>query len=190
MAFVQAIMLGYEKYGVDPSRALREAQITPAQLKRADARITAAQMEAISGAAMQELDDGSPPTHRRRRPEPGRFPGPVRFDAAHAGFSFDAQYLSLPLRRDERALRTMLQRALHVSTRTLHRQLQEEGAALQDLKDEVRRDQAIDQLCRTKRSVKQIARAVGFGNEKSFARAFRQWTGASPSEYRRNAAVA
>jgi len=320
MAFVRAIVLGYEKYGVDPSEALRQAQITPAQLKRADARITAAQMEAISGAAMQELDDEALGWFSRKLPwgsygmlcrasitapslgvalkrwcrhhrlltddiglslvvrgelaeymieekrrlgamrefclvtslrfvhgfacwaidsriplretsfpfaapphhgvYPLLFPGPVRFDAAHAGFSFDAQYLSLPLRRDERALPlTVLQyrrdrllvqrvrellrlhagelgtadalaRALHVSTRTLHRQLQEEGAALQDLKDEVRREQAIDQLCRTNRPVKQIARAVGFGNEKSFARAFRQWTGASPSEYRRNAAAA
>ena len=76
--------------------------------------------------------------------------------------------------------------ALHVSTRTLHRQLQEEGASLQELKDEVRRDQAIDLLRRTARPVKQIALAVGFGNEKSFARAFRQWTGRSPSDFRRN----
>ena len=39
------------------SAALREAQITPAALRRADARITAAQMETISGLAMQQLDD-------------------------------------------------------------------------------------------------------------------------------------
>ncbi|HRO61337.1 MAG TPA: AraC family transcriptional regulator, partial [Burkholderiaceae bacterium] len=40
------------------------------------------------------------------------FPGPVRFDASRASLSFAAQYLSLSPRRDERALRTMLQRAL------------------------------------------------------------------------------
>jgi hypothetical protein len=44
MAFVRAIVLAYEKYGVDPSAALREAQITPSQLRRPEARITAAQM--------------------------------------------------------------------------------------------------------------------------------------------------
>ncbi|MES2783823.1 MAG: AraC family transcriptional regulator [Pseudomonadota bacterium] len=41
------------------------------------------------------------------------FPGgPVHFGAAHAEIRFDAQYLALPLRRDEKALRLMLQRAL------------------------------------------------------------------------------
>jgi len=78
-----------------------------------------------------------------------------------------------------------LARKLNMSTRTLHRQLRDEGAALQELKDETRRDHAIDQLRRSNRPIKQIAHAVGFGNEKSFARAFRQWTGASPSEFRK-----
>jgi AraC-like DNA-binding protein len=50
----------------------------------------------------------------------------------------------------------------------------------------VRRELAIDRLRRTDRPVKQIAREAGFGNEKSFARAFRQWTGESPSAFRRS----
>jgi AraC-like DNA-binding protein len=33
--------------------------------------------------------------------------------------------------------------------------------------------------------VKQVADAVGFRNEKSFTRAFRDWTGHSPAEFRR-----
>jgi AraC-like DNA-binding protein len=77
-----------------------------------------------------------------------------------------------------------LARLLHVSARTLHRQLKEEGASLQQLKDEVRRDRAADLLYRTDRPLKQIAQAVGFRSEKSFIRAFRQWTGASPSAFR------
>ena len=147
------------------------------------------------------------------------FPGPVQFNAVATGISFDAQYLPLPLRRDEAALRTMLRRALpltvlqyrrdrllvqrvrdllgvqqtadtvasalNISTRTLHRQLKEEGTSLQALKDQVRRDLAIQLLTRTTRSVKQIAVAVAFRNEKSFTRAFGQWTGESPIEYRR-----
>ena len=83
-----------------------------------------------------------------------------------------------------------LARELHVSARTLHRQLHDEGASLQQLKDEVRREQAMDQLRRSSRPVKQIALAVGFCNEKSFSRAFRQWTGESPGEFRRNAGAA
>jgi AraC-like DNA-binding protein len=150
------------------------------------------------------------------------FPGPVSFGATEARFRFDPKYLSLPLRRDDAALRTMLQRALpltvlqyrrdrllvrrvrallaaepekthdadavaralHLSTRSLHRHLRQEGASLQGLKDEVRRERAIELLCRTQAPVKQVAREVGFESEKSFARAFRQWTGRSPRQVR------
>ena len=150
------------------------------------------------------------------------FPGPLSFDAAQAEIRFDARYLALPLRRDEKALKQMLQRALpltvlqyrrdrllvqqvrqaltahpeqthsaegiagllHMSARTLHRQLREEGASLQELKDEVRCERAKELLYRSAKPVKQVAAAVGFRNEKSFIRAFRQWTGTSPAEFR------
>lgn len=151
------------------------------------------------------------------------FPGPVVFDTPRASMSFDARYLSLPLRRDDAALRTMLQRALQVtvlqyrrdrlvvqqvrkllgedlarahdadavarrlrvSTRSLYRHLRQEGATLQSLKDEVRRERAVELLCRTEKRVKQIALSVGFESEKSFARAFRAWTGHTPREFRK-----
>jgi AraC-like DNA-binding protein len=73
---------------------------------------------------------------------------------------------------------------LHVSPRTLHRQLKEEGASLQKLKDEVRFELAKELLYRTDKPVKQVAISAGFGNEKSFSRAFREWAGTSPSEFR------
>lgn len=349
MAFVRAIVLTYTDQGVDPSAALQAAQITPTELARTDARVSAAQFEALNAHAMQELDDEALGWFARRLPwgshgllcrasitapnlgvalkrwcrhhrllvddlvlrlevaqglasvwieerRPGvfpapalrefclvstlrfllgyaswaidsglslravcfpyaapahadayalMFPGPARFDTpqarvAQAGLSFDASYLALPLRRDEAALRTMLQRALpltvrpyrrdrllgqqvrealrqhgmgsglglgagssanhdpaqtaqalaarlHMSPRTLHRQLQAEGLTLQALKDEARRSQAEDLLRRTPRAIKQVALAAGFRNEKSFARAFRAWTGQSPSEFRRQA---
>ena len=73
---------------------------------------------------------------------------------------------------------------LNLSVRTLHRQLKEEGVSLQRLKNEVRRERAITLLLQTKKPVKQIAATVGFNSEKSFARAFREWTGAAPSVFR------
>ena len=322
IAFIRAIAAAYRRYGINPANALQEAQIAPGTLDDPEARVTAAQMEIMSGVAMQELDDealgwfsrrlpwGSygmlcraslsspdlgvalkrwcrhhrlltadivlhldahgdvanlrievrrylgemhefclvtslryvlgfacwaidsripllaarfpfpPPPHRAVYPL--LFQGPVHFDAEQAGISFDAQYLHLPLRRDEAALRQMLRRALpltvlqyrrdrllvqrvrhllrerldegataetlaerlHVSPRTLHRQLDDEGASLQQLKDEARRERAIELLNRTNRPIKQVALAVGFRSEKSFARAFRQWTGESPSAFR------
>jgi AraC-like DNA-binding protein len=161
-----------------------------------------------------------PPPHAETYPL--LFPGPVHFNADAAGFSFDARYLTLPIRRDEAALRTMLQRALpltvlqyrrdrllvegvrhflrspdkqgataervaehlHVSVRTLHRQLKEEGSSLQQIKDDTRRDHAIALLDRSRKSVKQISALVGFANEKSFTRAFRTWTGLPPQAWR------
>ena len=74
---------------------------------------------------------------------------------------------------------------LLMSPRTLHRQLKEEGASLQALKDEVRQKQAKDLLLRTDRPIKQVAQASGFMNEKSFIRAFKTWTGQSPADFRR-----
>jgi AraC-like DNA-binding protein len=150
------------------------------------------------------------------------FDGPTDFKATAAAIRLDARYLSLPLQRDEAAMNQMLQRALpltvrpyrrdrllvqrvrqvllnqpldarnaadlaallHLSARTLHRQLKEEGASLQTLKDEVRRDRAIDLLRRTRRPIKQVAQATGFRSEKSFIRAFKAWTGLSPGETR------
>ena len=323
MAFVAAIVAAYRRYGVDPVQALKLAQIAPADLANPAARISAAQMECISGAAMQELDDEALGWFSRRlpwgsygmlaraslsAPNLGRalkrwcrhhsliasditlklslagetatlaitdhkdlgslrefclvsvlrnihglacwlidsrlplqgaafpfaapahhevygvlFPGPMRFDAGHAAIEFDARYLALPLRRDEAAMNQMLQRALpltvrqyrrdrllvarvrqalaaqpaqsrsaedlaallHVSPRTLHRQLVEKGTSLQTLKDEVRQGRARELLLRTARPLKQVAEAVGFQNEKSFIRAFRTWTGQTPSEFRR-----
>jgi AraC-like DNA-binding protein len=316
------MVAAYRQAGRDPAAALRQARITPAQLRRSDARIDALQMEQVSAAAMQELDDEALGWFSRRLPwgsygmlcrasisapdlgvalkrwcrhhrllvedvllslrveggtatlsideqarlggfrelclvtllrsvhgfacwavdsriplrevafpfaapphhdaYPLMFPGPIRFSAPRAALVFDAAYLALPLRRDERALRTMLQRALpltvrpyrrdrllaqrvrellrggagtaaalaealHVSVRTLHRQLRDEGSTLQALKDEVRRDTAIALLARSQRPVKQVAAAAGFRNPKSFARAFRQWTGMSPEQWRRGA---
>jgi AraC-like DNA-binding protein len=70
-------------------------------------------------------------------------------------------------------------------TRTLHRQLKEEGASLQQLKDSVRQAQAQALLLRSTRAIQQIALQVGFQSEKSFSRAFKTWTGQTPEECRR-----
>ncbi|MDO5691146.1 MAG: AraC family transcriptional regulator [Pseudomonadota bacterium] len=73
---------------------------------------------------------------------------------------------------------------LALSPRTLHRQLRGEGTSLQALKDEARRARATELLLRTTQPVARVARAAGFQNDKSFIRAFRQWTGLTPEQYR------
>lgn len=68
IAFVQCILAGYTKYGIDPTHALMEAQITPEHLNNPKARITAEQMERISGTAMRQLDDEGLGWFSRRLP--------------------------------------------------------------------------------------------------------------------------
>lgn len=329
MAFVRAILLAYEKYGVDPHEALRHARITPAQVKRVGAVIDADQLETLSATAMQELDDEALGWFSRRLPwgtygmlcraslasaslglalarwcrhhrlltddvrltltagesddsarlaiedvrelgamrefclltslryvhgyacwlvnsqlplrevtfpfaaprheavYPLLFPGPVRFEAAQASMVFETRQMALAPKRDERALSTMLRRALpltvlqyrrdrllvervrellsdaraahgtaerlaallHLSVRSLHRKLAEEGSSLQAIKDDVHRRRALELLRRTSLSIKEVAGRAGFTNEKAFSRAFRQWTGETPSDHRRRAAA-
>src|SRR5438105_13774153 len=57
MAFARVIAQAMTRGGVNATEVLKLAQITPAQLARPDVRITALQMEVLSGAAMQALDD-------------------------------------------------------------------------------------------------------------------------------------
>ena len=312
----------YAQRGLNPAKALEKAQITPQLLENPESRVTALQMEWMSAAAMQELDDEALGWFSRRLPwgsygmlvrasltapnlgvalkrwcrhhglltdnitlhlreadgvallelqthrnlgifeefclvsvlrnalgvacwltdsriplrrttlqfaPPAHadsyrvlFDGPTEFGADINGLQFDAAYLRLPVRRDEAALQRMLQRAplltvrpyrrnrllvekvrqtlaehpkdarnaadlalhMNLSERTLHRQLKEEGSSLQQLKDSVRREQALALLHRSKKPLKQIAEAVGFKNEKSFMRAFKAWTGLTPQEAR------
>lgn len=74
--------------------------------------------------------------------------------------------------------------ALAVSPQTLHRKLSSEGASYQTLKDETRRDLAIDLLGDRRRSLEEIALILGFAEHSSFHRAFRRWTGLSPGTFR------
>ncbi|WP_168789072.1 AraC family transcriptional regulator [Paraburkholderia aromaticivorans] len=76
-------------------------------------------------------------------------------------------------------------RSLHHSVRTLCRRLAAEETAFQTLKDELRRDIAIQRLTGTNDPIAAIAGDVGFDDPTAFHRAFRHWTGSTPGEYRR-----
>ncbi|MDF3831737.1 AraC family transcriptional regulator [Cupriavidus basilensis] len=73
---------------------------------------------------------------------------------------------------------------LHYSVRTLCRRLAEEGTTFQAIKDDVRRDIAIQRLTRSPDAIAAIAYDVGFDNPTAFHRAFRHWTGSTPKAYR------
>ena len=74
--------------------------------------------------------------------------------------------------------------ALHFSVRTLSRRLDVEGLTFQAIKDELRRDVAIQQLTKTVTPIAVIGAEIGFDDPTTFYRAFRKWTGSTPGAYR------
>ena len=67
-AYVKAIVAAYDRRSLSPFNALAMAQITPSQLAKPGAKVTALQMEQLSVAAMRELDDEALGWFGRRLP--------------------------------------------------------------------------------------------------------------------------
>ncbi|MGO8779461.1 MAG: AraC family transcriptional regulator [Rhodomicrobium sp.] len=70
---------------------------------------------------------------------------------------------------------------------TLRHRLRQEGQTYAAIKDEIRRDLAMDWLIHSARSVGEIAGDLGFAEPSAFHRAFRKWTSTSPGVFRRHA---
>ena len=78
-----------------------------------------------------------------------------------------------------------LARGMRMPPATLRRRLRAEGQSFRSLKDEIRRATAVRLLRDSPRSVAAIAADVGFTEPSAFHRAFRKWTGESPTAFRR-----
>jgi len=78
-------------------------------------------------------------------------------------------------------------RTLALTPQTLSRRLREEGQGFQALKDDLRRDAAIELLQRPDLTLLDIAAQIGFSEASTFHRAFKKWTGVAPGEYRHRA---
>ena len=75
---------------------------------------------------------------------------------------------------------------LDTTERTLRRRLSDEGTTFEQLLTGLQRERAIALLGGTT-PIALIAHAVGFSDASAFSRAFRRWTGKSPSDYRKGA---
>lgn len=75
---------------------------------------------------------------------------------------------------------------LHLSPRTLHRRLGEEGSSFRAIKDDLRRDLTLARLTKTNDPVGRIATDLGYTDTSAFYRACVAWTGMSPMRYRRH----
>ncbi|WP_111658205.1 AraC family transcriptional regulator [Isoalcanivorax indicus] len=73
---------------------------------------------------------------------------------------------------------------LHMSSRTLKRKLQQLGTSYQKVLDDLRKGLAVEHLTQTDTTVDDIALLLGYSDASNFARAFRRWTGRSPTDYR------
>ncbi|MGB8884375.1 MAG: AraC family transcriptional regulator, partial [Azonexus sp.] len=73
---------------------------------------------------------------------------------------------------------------LHLSPRTIHRRLQEEGSSFRSIKDALRRDLALTKLTKRNEAIAQVAADLGYADTSAFYRAFVEWTGMAPTHYR------
>jgi AraC-like DNA-binding protein len=73
---------------------------------------------------------------------------------------------------------------LGLSRRTLQRRLEEEGTSFQRLVDEAREQLARTLVAHDGLPLSRIASTLGYSDERPFLRAFRRWTGVTPSAYR------
>ena len=73
---------------------------------------------------------------------------------------------------------------LNLSSRTLHRRLQEEASSFRAIKDALRRDMALSLMEKSSQPISAIATSLGFSEPSTFFRAFQTWTGVAPTEYR------
>ena len=75
-------------------------------------------------------------------------------------------------------------KSLSLSVRTLRRRLEQHGLSFQRLLEEVRQTRASEYLSHSDESVEHIAERLGYADPSNFRRAFRRWTGLTPSRFR------
>lgn len=77
-----------------------------------------------------------------------------------------------------------LARVFHMTDYTMRRRLNEENTAYSKIKQQCQLNIIIDYLRRADLTINEIACRSGFSDASTFRRAFKQWTGKSPSAYR------
>jgi AraC-like DNA-binding protein len=81
--------------------------------------------------------------------------------------------------------RTSVASALRMSPGTLQLRLSQRSTSFQQLLDDTRKDLACSYVRQPARSMTEITYLLGFADTSNFTRAFKRWTGMSPTEFRR-----
>lgn len=90
------------------------------------------------------------------------------------------------LPRGDRGFRSLdeVAKVIHVSPRTLKRQLAARGTSYSSLLDELRRERATMLVRAGELTVDEVAFRLGYSDAANFIRAFRRWTGMTPKAFR------
>ena len=78
----------------------------------------------------------------------------------------------------------VIAQAVYMGARTLQRRLANEGNSFSKLLDDVRKELAECYIKDQTRTVSEVSFLLGFSQVSSFSRAFRRWTGQTPTRYR------
>jgi AraC-like DNA-binding protein len=74
-------------------------------------------------------------------------------------------------------------KTLHMSARSLHRRLKQEGVVFRDVLKDVRMNLAKRYLNEQKMTLPETALMLGYSEQSAFTRAFKSWFGVTPSQY-------
>jgi AraC-like DNA-binding protein len=85
---------------------------------------------------------------------------------------------------DGECSRDKVSRALGMSPSMLHLKLSQHGTNFQQLLDDTRKELAWSYVQQPTRSVTEITFLLGFTDTSNFTRAFKRWTGMSPTDFR------
>lgn len=98
-----------------------------------------------------------------------------------------ASYVAAEIRQKLNDMPTLPELANTMSMKpyTLQRRLANEGINYLTIKNQVKRDAAIDLLVNTDLSIEAISTQLGFSETSPFTRTFKEWTGIPPSAYRK-----
>ena len=109
------------------------------------------------------------------------------FSKQHYAESFTDRVVNMLVESPESTFLSLedVAKKIHVTPRTVRRKLKEENSCFKQLKDNVRRDRAIYWLSLENMTVAEASRYSGYSEPSAFVRAFRQWTGITPGDYRK-----